>query len=189
MSIRKFSYHPFVADFFNDDFSLTRKFSNHPSSADIYNDDFFSTPSTFFGPPAVFTRSDWMMPFRHRNNGNFNFRHSHPGYECSETDTNYQISIDVPGMKASDVNVELEENGRVLSLSGERKFSKGDVAEEAKFQKRIMLHKNVDKEEIKANLQHGVLTIIAPKVEVKATEPIKIPITEGLSKEEVTVKK
>ena len=42
-----------------------------------------------------------------------------PAYDIEETDTNFVLSFDLPGMKQEDINIEVKD--RVLSISGERK--------------------------------------------------------------------
>ena len=103
-------------------------------------------------------------------------RRSSPGYEVHEDDDKFQLSIDVPGVKAADMKVELEQGGRLLHLSGGRKVQKGDSVTETRFDERFTLAENVDATKITANLADGVLVVSAPK---KVIEPTTIVITEG----------
>jgi HSP20 family molecular chaperone IbpA len=50
---------------------------------------------------------------------------------------------------------------------------------ETKFEKRFTIGDNVDTSKLTANLSDGVLTVTAPKLTIKAPEPIKIEITEN----------
>jgi HSP20 family protein len=86
-------------------------------------------------------------------------------YEIHEDDEKYSITIDVPGVKAQDMIITLEENLRVLHLSGSRKIKKGDSVTEAKFVKTFPIGDNndVDVDKIAANLSDGVLEVTAPK--------------------------
>jgi HSP20 family protein len=88
---------------------------------------------------------------------------SSPGYEIHEDDEKYSIAIDVPGVKAHDMTITLEENGHVLNLSGGRKIKKGDSVTETKFVKTFTIGDNVDADKIAANLSDGVLEVTAPK--------------------------
>ena len=95
-------------------------------------------------------------------------RHSSPCYEVTENDDAYQLSIDVPGVKGKDIVAKIEQDGRVLNISGGRKVkttsSDGKkTTSESKFAKRFALDKTVDPAQITANLADGVLTIVAPK--------------------------
>jgi HSP20 family protein len=107
-----------------------------------------------------------------------------PGFEISELDGNYQISVDVPGVKASDMNVELENDGRVLHISGGRKVTRDGTTSETKFEKKFTIGKNVDVQKMTANLADGVLVLKAPKIEPKEPPKFSIPITEGPRGEE-----
>jgi HSP20 family protein len=101
------------------------------------------------------------------------------GYQVHEDDEQYSISFDVPGVTADDVTVKLEENGRVLHLSGARKVQEGDTFSEMKFAKRFTLGDNLDTEKLTANLSNGVLEVAAPKKEPEEKDESAkvIPIT------------
>lgn len=137
----------------------------------------------FFGPSPIFARDPVfdMMPvipnlFREDD---ARLLRSSPGYEINETDNQYQIAVDVPGVKASDMKVSLEHEGRVLHISGGRKIEKDGAVTETKFDKRFTIGDNVDTEKITANLADGVLVLKAPKIEKKEKPAFMIPITEG----------
>jgi HSP20 family protein len=106
-------------------------------------------------------------------------RHSSPGYEINENESKYEISMDLPGIKPSEMTAQLEHDGRVLRVTGGRKVTKDGKEMETKFEKRFTIGDNVDTSKLTANLADGVLTVTAPKLTVKALEPIKIEITEN----------
>lgn len=93
-----------------------------------------------------------------------------PPCDLMETDDNYNICIDLPGMHAKDVNVEVM--GNTVSVWGERKFERktekgGTQYHERRlgaFERRIQLPENVNAEKIQANFDAGVLTLTLPKV-------------------------
>ena len=99
-----------------------------------------------------------------------------PHFEVRETPTHIQLALDVPGVKLEDIKAELVNGGRVLHLSGTRKVRAGSTFEEAKFDKRFSLGKDVDASELTAHLADGVLTLTAPKSEPKTQE---ISIVQG----------
>ena len=75
-----------------------------------------------------------------------------------ETDEAVTLSVDVPGIASKDLQVQVEDN--VLRISGERKTS----GSESKFIRSFSIDpKTVDVDNIKANLDCGVLTLTAPK--------------------------
>jgi HSP20 family protein len=106
---------------------------------------------------------------------------SSPGYEIHEDDEKYSIAIDVPGVKVHDMTITLEENGRVLNLSGGRKIKEGDYVTETKFAKTFTIGDNVDADKIAANLSDGVLEVTAPKkAEEKRGETTRVIQITGL---------
>jgi HSP20 family protein len=150
--------------------SLTRFFAR-PT---VGFDDFFA-PTPFFNDPVF----DFMPVLRNLDrNTDMILSRSSPGYEINEDDSKYQIAIDVPGVKANDMNVELEHDGRVLHLSGGRKVEKGGTVTETKFDKRFTIGDNIDTAKLSANLADGVLVVTAPKKPEKKEEVLKIAITE-----------
>ncbi|EJK68732.1 hypothetical protein THAOC_10062 [Thalassiosira oceanica] len=103
-----------------------------------------------------------------------------PHFQVSETTTHIQLALDLPGVKLEDIKAELVNGGRVLHLSGGRKVGAGSSFEEAKFEKRFSLGKDVDASKLTAHLADGVLTLTAPKSEPKAQE---IAIVRGQAPE------
>jgi HSP20 family protein len=158
-------------------------------------DDFFSHPSLMSRDPFAPFFSRRESPFihspLHHHPGMALLRSLSPGYEIKESDGTYEIIVDVPdGVKASDVAVELENDGTVLHLSGElRQEENGMLVSETRFEKRFTIGTNVDTDNITANLSDGVLVLTAPKLETEQKR--KITITEkphGPSEEEVIQK-
>merc|ERR1711976_503598 len=117
-------------------------------------------------------------------------------YRIDEEEDKYTLSVELPGVKASDVNVSLEQDGRVLRISGMRKAPDGDMAYESKFSKDFVLNKDVHVEGIEAKLSEGVMSIVAPKKPKVEPKSISIPIQEEVpeiaeqaaAEEETTIK-
>ena len=99
----------------------------------------------------------------------------------TQDDTRLQIAVEVPGAKASDINLELNEDGRVLTISGETKREEGGISMHSSFQRMFTLGRDVDTHNIVAQMDNGVLTITAPKVVLEeAKENVrKIDIVEN----------
>ena len=103
-----------------------------------------------------------------------------PRCELSETDKEYLIQFDVPGIKESDLNVELKDG--VLTISGERQKSEEQsdrvyhYSERSygRFERSFKLPEDVDRSRIEAKHEHGTLVIVASKKEAAAA--LKIPI-------------
>jgi Molecular chaperone (small heat shock protein) len=145
----------------------------------------FSGFDDFFSPPS-FSQDFAAVPFLTdvRRDPDMVLRRSSPCYEVTENDKQYQLAIDVPGVKLKDIEIELEQD-RVLRISGGRKVHKTDddgtvSTSESKFEKRFVMDQSIDTSKVSANLQDGVLTITAPK-NIEHSKVHKIAITEGPS--------
>lgn len=114
------------------------------------------------------------------------WRNSHP-YQVQENEKEYTVSVDVPGVRAEDMNIKIEDNN-VLHLSGGRKIQDGESFSERKFDYRMTLG-DVQVDKISANLADGVLKLTAPKVEVKKPEARTIRITDGPAPMQLDVEK
>ena len=102
-------------------------------------------------------------------------RHSSPCFEITANDKQFRLAVDLPGMKPDNLKIELEDYGRILHLSGERKIKTDTSHEEYKFDKHFKLGRNVDTSKITAHLSDGVLVVIAAK---KANLP---PATQSIA--------
>lgn len=101
------------------------------------------------------------------------------GFDIKEEDGNYHISVDVPGVKASDMKVEIENDSKVLHIYGGRKVTKNGTTTETRFDKRFTIGDNVDVEKLTANLENGVLMLTAPKLEEERPKTRTIEVSEG----------
>lgn len=81
----------------------------------------------------------------------------------AQDDKQLKIVMDVQGAEASDVNLRLDEDGRVLTISGETKREEGGISVHSRFDRAFALNRDVDTSKISARIDDGVLTIIAPK--------------------------
>ncbi|KAF8711394.1 hypothetical protein HU200_029425 [Digitaria exilis] len=109
--------------------------------------------------------------------------------DWKETPEAHIISVDVPGVRREDVKVEVEENSRVLRVSGERRPDGEDKdgerwhrAERAagRFWRRFRMPAGADVERVTAKLERGVLTVTVPKVAGhRGREPRVISIAGG----------
>ena len=104
------------------------------------------------------------------------------GLQVQETNDQYTLSMDVPGMKASDLNLQLIDDA-MLCVSGSRKSqdeSGNNSRSRIESQMRQCFNLGpVDPSRITADLSNGVLVVNAAKVAPTKKEPVQIPITEG----------
>ncbi|MFD2532919.1 Hsp20/alpha crystallin family protein [Gracilimonas halophila] len=103
-----------------------------------------------------------------------------PSVDISETETEFEVSVALPGMNKEDINVDLD-NGR-LSISGERKLEQEEEGKnyhrvESKFgsfNRSFQLPDSIDEESIEAKYENGILNITIAKREEKVKKQIKI---------------
>jgi HSP20 family protein len=103
-----------------------------------------------------------------------------PAVDIKDEDNRYVIRADIPGVKAEDIEVTME-NG-MLTIRGERKFEETEEKENFKriershglFYRRFTLPDNTDAEAIQASGKDGVLEVIIPKTEELQTKRIEV---------------
>ena len=113
-------------------------------------------------------------------NGGTALRRWIPAMDVVETDDQYVLRADLPGMSESDVNVELDDN--VLTISGERKSEHEQRNEgfyrveraSGSFRRSLTLPEGVDPESVKASFDKGVLEIQVPKPEAPKAHTVEI---------------
>jgi HSP20 family protein len=105
-----------------------------------------------------------------------------PRVDVRESEKEFVIHAELPGLAKDQVNVELDKG--VLTISGERKFEKKDEKEQfhriersyGKFQRSFAVPEGLDPNNIQATFNDGVLEVTMPKPEVKAPVSTKINI-------------
>ena len=105
-----------------------------------------------------------------------------PSADVSETDKEYLIRAELPGVKKEDAKVTVD--GDMITIQGERKQQKEDKSEKyhrvesfhGTFTRRFTLPGDADTKGIKCEDQDGVLTIHIPKVPTSKTKPIQIKV-------------
>ena len=107
-----------------------------------------------------------------------------PLVDVHETVEEYLVKVDVPGVNADDVNVEVNDN--VLSISGSRAADEPGQAQLVErpygsFVRTLTLPQGVDSDSIEAGYQDGVLELRIPKPAEQ--KPKKITIGGGGKKE------
>ena len=109
-----------------------------------------------------------------------------PAINVKETDKAYIVELAAPGMKKEDFNVHINDEGNLI-IKMEQKEEKKDEDKNArslrrefsytKFEQTLILPDDVEKDQIKAHVEHGVLTVQLPKHEeqkVKVSRLIEI---------------
>jgi HSP20 family protein len=103
-----------------------------------------------------------------------------PAAELKETDDAIHLSVEIPGMNAADLNVEV--TAEAVSISGERKSEtkteeNGVVRSEfryGRFHRVIPLPTRVQNTQVEANYTNGILALTLPKVEEAKNKVVKV---------------
>ncbi len=106
-----------------------------------------------------------------------------PAMDLVETDDDFVLRADLPGLSEGDVHIELEDN--VLTVSGERKAEHEERKEgyyrveraSGMFSRSLTLPEGVDPEAVHASFDRGVLEVRIPKPEQR--KPRKVAISVG----------
>lgn len=104
-----------------------------------------------------------------------------PALNITEDKNKYYVRTELPSIRADDINLEV--NGRSLSISGERKIrTEGDNVkyhrrerEAGKFSRIIELPNDVDADNVQAKMIDGILTVTIAKSE--AAKPRQIAVS------------
>ena len=105
-----------------------------------------------------------------------------PRIDLSETDQEYNVIVDLPGMDEKDIDLSYSSN--VLSIAGKKEEEKEEKDRQyhrierysGQFRRDIPLQENVDESKIEATFKNGVLTIHLPKLSDPTQKKKKISI-------------
>jgi HSP20 family molecular chaperone IbpA len=100
-----------------------------------------------------------------------------------DDDEAFQVALDVPGVKAGDIEVTVEgTKDENLVVRGKRNF--GDE-EARKFSKSISLNSRSNTDQMSADLENGVLLVTVPRVMIEKTESVQKIAVNMVSDESV----
>jgi HSP20 family molecular chaperone IbpA len=113
---------------------------------------------------------------------------SSPRYELVDDENKFQLSVDVPGVKEEDIEIQLEDG--LLLVKGRRVAATESSRFSSRFSQAFSLDRTVDVDKFTAQLTNGVLTITAPKDIKKLDETVRrIPIATSASPNEMMAPK
>lgn len=103
-----------------------------------------------------------------------------PALDVRETDDNFELTLDLPGIEPSAVSVNYEDG--MLTVSGKRDFSEELQGETwhriersfGTFARSVRLPRTADADKIEARFDKGVLTISVPKAETAKPRQIEV---------------
>jgi len=109
-----------------------------------------------------------------------------PAINVKENDKAYIVELAAPGMKKDDFNVHINDEGNlIIKMESKQEQKEEDKSTRylrrefsyTKFEQTLILPDDVEKEQIRARVEHGVLTVELPKHEeqkVKVSRQIEI---------------
>jgi len=103
-----------------------------------------------------------------------------PKSDIKEEDSQFIVSIDIPGVALDDINVSMENN--TLTIKGNREIEHKDSnknfmrieREFGEFHRQFALPRGINEAGISAKMKHGVLKILIPKQEETLGRNIQI---------------
>ena len=136
----------------------------------LFNDDWMD-----FGFPEV----DKTLYGKHANNV--------MKTDVKETDTGYEVDIDLPGFKKDEINAQLDNGYLTISaakgLDKDEKDKKGKYIRKERYagamSRSFYVGEGVTQDDIKAKYEDGILRLSVPKKEAKAVENKKYIAIEG----------
>jgi HSP20 family protein len=105
-----------------------------------------------------------------------------PNTDVTETDTNVEVSIELPGMTEDDIDISLSHD--TMTIRGEKKIEheeerKGIYMSErsyGSFMRTLPLPASVDADKADATFKNGVLTVSLPKTAEAQANVKRIPV-------------
>jgi HSP20 family protein len=103
-----------------------------------------------------------------------------PALDISERKDAYLVTVELPGMKAEDLDITMEDG--LLTIQGERQFASESSEQQyhrverryGAFRRSITLPAHVMAEGIQASFEDGVLQILVPKAEEATPKRIQV---------------
>jgi HSP20 family protein len=123
----------------------------------------------------------WRLPrMLEGENGDLQWQ---PSANITESDKEYLVRAELPGVGKEDVKVTVE-NG-TITICGERKIERSSKGEKVHrmesfhgtFSRSFSLPADVDEKQIKAESKDGILTVHLPKTTAPATKPVEVKVT------------
>ncbi len=109
--------------------------------------------------------------------------HYLPQLDISGDEKNYEVTLDVPGLSESDINIEV--SGDVLTITG-KKEEKNEVEDKqfyriersyGSFKRTLSLPDDVNVDEVSASLKDGILTLSMPRSAQQKKDARRISIS------------
>lgn len=149
------------------------KLTKTPTGLPMITRDIDEVFDRFFNPPVMF-------PLLNVEPGRKAAEKWIPALDLTETEKEFVVRAEVPGVPRENLDVHLE--GDILTLTGHREKTVREANENVLWEEReagqfirnIRLPKAVEPPKVEANYNEGVLTIRLPKVETQVKNKIVI---------------
>lgn len=105
-----------------------------------------------------------------------------PAINVIESDKDYTVELAAPGMKKEDFKVNINDDGNlVIKMEQKKEQNEEDKSRHylrrefsySKFEQTLLLPDDVEKDQIAARVEHGVLTIDLPKIAAAQKKPAR----------------
>lgn len=151
------------------------------------------TSANYFGPMGQLyqdmerlfdqTMQNFGMPAMFGNMNSLQNMMFLPEIDIAESDREYTITMDVPGIDERDLRIDVTRDGQ-LCISGEKRMESGGNEKNfhrmersyGSFQRVLALPDDCDQEHIEADFKNGVLTITGPRTESAGSQSRRISI-------------
>jgi len=105
-----------------------------------------------------------------------------PSAEIDETDTEFHLKLEVPGMSADDLEIEVTDDA--VAITGERKSEtkseEGDRLRSefyyGKFERYVPLPSQIQRDNVVAEYKDGILSLTLPKSEDRREKSVKVKV-------------
>jgi HSP20 family protein len=108
-----------------------------------------------------------------------------PAVDIEETEDHYLLSLDLPGVNADEISINVEDGQLVVSGTRREEHKEEDknmrVVERAygRFERSFRLPSGIDPNKIEASYENGVLRLAIPKAETAKAKQIKVGEGKG----------
>jgi HSP20 family protein len=102
--------------------------------------------------------------------------------DVTETENEYQLSFDLPGIQKNDIDITCQEGILKVTAETKKEVDKSDGENihrerfQGKYQRQISLGSNIAEKDIKASFDQGVLALNVPKQKPKLPKSTTIKI-------------
>jgi HSP20 family protein len=105
-----------------------------------------------------------------------------PSAEIDETDTEFHLRLEVPGMSADDLDIEVTD--QAVSITGERKSETKSEEDNTlrsefyygKFERYVPLPSQIQRDQVVADYRDGILNLTLPKSTEQKEQAIKVKV-------------